>query len=156
MGREISPKGLGHRQWWLLAVWHKSGRQMSESPTRQQAPTAISAFSLMNSQPSQASNLGKQIDEASIADISNVSTVQQLPKITFKDRISTRTFVLEIHLDKKRSKRRTSWIRHYGDWIVEVDGEDAAKLTYWSCRICAKRSRPKLYSAGRHRPLSSI
>jgi hypothetical protein len=135
MGREISPKdsAIGSGGCWQSGT--NPVAKMSESPTRQQAPTAISAFSLMTSQPSQASNFGKQIDEASIADISNVSTVQQLPKITFKDRTSTRTFVLEIHLDKKRSKGRTIWIRHYGDWIVEVDGEDAAKLTYWSCRI---------------------
>jgi hypothetical protein len=99
MGQEISPKdsAIGSGGCWQSGT--SPVAKMSESPTRQQAPTAISAFSLMTSQPSQASNFGKQIDEASIADISNVSTVQQLPKITFKDRTSTRTFVLEIHLD---------------------------------------------------------
>jgi hypothetical protein len=60
MGREISPKdsAIGSGGCWQSGT--SPVAKMSESPTRQQAPTAISAFSLMTSQPSQASNFDKR------------------------------------------------------------------------------------------------
>ncbi|OLL22350.1 hypothetical protein NEOLI_005045 [Neolecta irregularis DAH-3] len=84
------------------------------------------------------------IAEQSNIDLSNLtenSTFNKLPHIL----IGQRKFIKEDHLHKKR--KRTSWIKKYGTYLLEINTSGKKDKTFWSCDRCDTRHLFTLYAA---------
>ncbi|KAH7161014.1 hypothetical protein EDB81DRAFT_924313 [Dactylonectria macrodidyma] len=68
-------------------------------------------------------------------------SIPDLPSIVWE----SRRFVLESHLDRKRSKGRRSWITGHRDFLAELGPGDGVKGVVGSCRICGQRNRPQFF-----------
>ncbi|KAK2758418.1 hypothetical protein CKAH01_16859 [Colletotrichum kahawae] len=60
--------------------------------------------------------------------------------------VGSKRYVLEAQLSYKRGRGRSSWIRDYSDFLVEViQGRVAG--SYWSCRRCDAKGQPRVFGA---------
>ena len=80
-------------------------------------PTPIpSAFSRL----AQSRTVAKQLEEAAVVALPANPTVEDLPKIVWKNR----RFVHEDSLARKGAKGRKSWIRSHGIFLIELNHHD--------------------------------
>ena len=100
-----------------------------------------SAFARLVPVPTASVNLAHQIEDALAAKPVEFSSISELPTIVW----TTRRFVLEQHLNSKRSKGRRSWITLHGTFLAELDGRDAVKNVVWCCRYCARSNQPQFF-----------
>ncbi|KAK1973883.1 hypothetical protein LZ30DRAFT_641246, partial [Colletotrichum cereale] len=56
-------------------------------------------------------------------------------------------YVLECQLSRKRSRGRTSWVRHYGVFLVEVLAGDQLSSPFWCYTYCDNKGCPKFFRA---------
>lgn len=112
---------------------------MSDPLAGQQLSTT-NAFTVLRSQ---TPNFLKQIEAAAAVSPDGNTKVSDLPSIVWR----TRRFVLEAHLDRKRSRGRRSWITKYGDFLGELEGSETVKSVVWSCKACARRNKPQFFIA---------
>uniref|UniRef100_A0A0D2YHR9 Uncharacterized protein n=1 Tax=Fusarium oxysporum (strain Fo5176) TaxID=660025 RepID=A0A0D2YHR9_FUSOF len=66
---------------------------------------------------SQPKTVAKQLEEAAVGALPPNPTIENLPKITWKNR----RFVQEDLLARKGAKGRKSWIRSHGTFLVELN-----------------------------------
>lgn len=112
---------------------------MSDPKADQRGPVA-DAFTLLRPEPF---SFIKQVEAAVAINPVGFPSIPDLPSIVWK----SRRFVLESHLDRKRSKGRRSWITAHGDFLAELGPGDGVKGVVWSCRICGQRNRPQFFVA---------
>jgi hypothetical protein len=108
------------------------------SPTVQGTPQPLSALLSLH----QLKPVAKQLEEASIAALPNNPTIEDLHKVV----CGPRRFVLESQLSKRGSKGRKSWIRHHGEFLVELDRVNKPIGPYWCCSYCARCDRPEFFA----------
>ncbi len=71
------------------------------------------------------------------------STISDVRKIIWQ----RRRFVLESHIQKKKSKGRRSWIGTRGFFLVELNPDDTIKEYLWACRPCDERGKATFFKA---------
>jgi hypothetical protein len=108
------------------------------APDPAQKQPATTAFSFLRSRPK---SFVKQLEEASVTACADASAISDLPTITW----GSRRFVLDAHLDRKRSKGRRSWITLHGDFLSELNPDNTVKKQLWTCRICAQTGVPQFF-----------
>ncbi|RFN47860.1 membrane primary amine oxidase, partial [Fusarium flagelliforme] len=79
-------------------------------------PLFPSAFSRL----SQPRTVAKQLEEASVGELPPNPTIEDLPKVVWKNR----RFVQEDSLARKGAKGRKSWIRSHGMFFIELNLQD--------------------------------
>ncbi|KAK2765848.1 transposase-like protein [Colletotrichum kahawae] len=60
--------------------------------------------------------------------------------------ISSKRYVLESQLARRKGRGRSSWIRDHSDFLVEVI-QDRAAASYWNCQRCDLRGSPRVFGA---------
>ena len=90
------------------------------TPGAAQGQLAPTAFSFVRSQPKR---ITKQLEEALVIALADASSIDDLPEIVWR----SRRFILESHLDKKRSRGRRSWISTHGDFLAELTLNDTIR-----------------------------
>jgi hypothetical protein len=127
-----------------LVLFHFTSR-MSNSPLSPSPagfpPTTLTPCptppSSVFSRLSQPKTVAKQLEEAAVGALPPNPTIENLPKITWKNR----RFVLEDLLARKGAKGRKSWIRSHGTFLVELNYNHVLKV--WN-RISLPRSLNRL------------
>jgi hypothetical protein len=112
----------------------------SSSPTARGPPvplTAASAFSRLQ----RPKCVGKQLQEASLVNLADLPTIHDLPKIIWRQR----RFVLQDWIAKKHHRSRTSWIKDYGYFLLELSAQDTERAPVWCCRLCDDRGVPEFF-----------
>ncbi|KJZ68307.1 hypothetical protein HIM_12298 [Hirsutella minnesotensis 3608] len=84
----------------------------------------------------------KQLEEAALQDLPVNSTVEDLPKIFWKNR----RFVQEASLARKGAKGRKSWIRSHGMFFIELNNQDQPIGHVWCCSRRDTKGRPEFFS----------
>ncbi|ODA78128.1 hypothetical protein RJ55_06731 [Drechmeria coniospora] len=105
-----------------------------------QCPTLLfpSAFSRL----SQPTTVAKQLEEAAVQDLPVNPTIEDLPKIVWKNR----RFIQEASLARKGAKGRKSWIRSHGMFFIELNNQDQPIGNVWCCSRCDTKGRPEFFS----------
>jgi hypothetical protein len=109
-------------------------------PQADQPGPVANAFTLLRPEPF---SFLKQIEAAIAVVPVGFPNIPNLPSIVWRNR----RFVLEAHLDRKRSRGRRSWIRAHGDFLAEIEADGDVKAAVWSCRPCARRNKPQFFVA---------
>ncbi|KJZ75821.1 hypothetical protein HIM_04645 [Hirsutella minnesotensis 3608] len=86
--------------------------------------------------------VAKQLEEAALQDLPVNPTVEDLPKIVWKNR----RFVQEASLARKGAKGRKSWIRSHGMFFIELNNQDQPIGHVWCCSRCDTKGRPEFFS----------
>ncbi|KAM5527860.1 transposase-like protein [Fusarium oxysporum f. sp. phaseoli] len=100
--------------------------------------TPSSVFSRL----SQPKTVAKQLEEAAVGALPPNPTIENLPKITWKNR----RFVQEDLLARKGAKGRNSWIRSHGTFLVELNYQDLPIGHVWCCNRCDMRGAAEFFS----------
>ncbi|KJZ68500.1 hypothetical protein HIM_12110 [Hirsutella minnesotensis 3608] len=95
-----------------LRTSSSSSRLSPEVSTPCPTPLFPTAFSRL----SQPTTVAKQLEEAALQDLPVNPTIEDLPKIVWKNR----RFVQEASLARKGAKGRKSWIRSHGMFFIEL------------------------------------
>lgn len=85
----------------------------------------------------------KQVEEAIQNAPVGDSTISDVRKIIWQ----RRRFVLESHIQKKKSKGRRSWIGKHGFFLAELNRDDTVKEYLWACRLCDERGKATFFKA---------
>ncbi|RKK06792.1 hypothetical protein BFJ65_g18346 [Fusarium oxysporum f. sp. cepae] len=101
-------------------------------------PLFPSAFSRL----SQPRTVAKQLEEASVGELPPNPTIEDLPKVVWKNR----RFVQEDSLARKGAKGRKSWIRSHGMFFIELNHQDQPIGHVWCCSRCDTKGRPEFFS----------
>ena len=132
---------------------HKHGtNEMSDVPPTPSSPPSLppeastpcptplfpSAFSRL----SQPRTVAKQLEEAAIGELPVNPTIEDLPKIVWRNR----RFVQEDSLARKGAKGRKSWIRSHGLFLIELNHQDQPISHVWCCSRCDAKGRPEFFS----------
>jgi hypothetical protein len=91
---------------------------------------------------SQPKTVAKQLEEAAVGALPPNPTIENLPKITWKNR----RFVQEDLLARKGAKGRKSWIRSHGTFLVELNYQDLPIGHVWCCNRCDMRGAAEFFS----------
>ncbi|EGU86083.1 hypothetical protein FOXB_03400 [Fusarium oxysporum f. sp. conglutinans Fo5176] len=91
---------------------------------------------------SQPKTVAKQLEEAAVAALPPNPTIEDLPKITWKNR----RFVQEDSLARKGAKGRKSWIRSHGTFLVELNYQDQPIGHVWCCNRCDMKGAAEFFS----------
>ncbi|KAG7403223.1 hypothetical protein Forpe1208_v012229 [Fusarium oxysporum f. sp. rapae] len=91
---------------------------------------------------SQPKTVAKQLEEAAVGALPPNPTIEDLPKITWKNR----RFVQEDLLARKGAKGRKSWIRSHGTFLVELNYQDLPIGHVWCCNRCDTRGAAEFFS----------
>ncbi|KAH7471432.1 hypothetical protein FOMA001_g13069 [Fusarium oxysporum f. sp. matthiolae] len=91
---------------------------------------------------SQPKTVAKQLEEAAVGALPPDPTIENLPKITWKNR----RFVQEDLLARKGAKGRKSWIRSHGTFLVELNYQDLPIGHVWCCNRCDMRGAAEFFS----------
>ncbi|KAG7423460.1 hypothetical protein Forpi1262_v015315 [Fusarium oxysporum f. sp. raphani] len=94
------------------------------------------------SQLSQPKTVAKLLEKAVIAALPPNPTIEDLPKITWKNR----RFVQEDSLARKGAKGRKSWIRSHGTFLVELNYQDQPIGHVWCCNRCDMKGAAEFFS----------
>jgi hypothetical protein len=86
--------------------------------------------------------VAKQLEEAAVQDLPVNPTIEDLPKIVWKNR----RFVQEASLARKGAKGRKSWIRSHGMFFIELNNQDQPIGNVWCCSRCDTKGRPEFFS----------
>jgi hypothetical protein len=101
-------------------------------------PLFPSAFSRL----SQPRTVAKQLGEAAVGELPPNPTIEDLPKVVWKNR----RFVQEALLARKGAKGRKSWIRSHGMFFIELNRQDQPIGHVWCCSRCDTKGRPEFFS----------
>lgn len=101
-------------------------------------PLFPSAFSRL----SQPRTVAKQLEEALVGELPPNPTIEDLPKVVWKNR----RFVQEDSLARKGAKGRKSWIRSHGMFFIELNHQDQPIGNVWCCSRCDTKGRPEFFS----------
>ncbi|KAI8416773.1 hypothetical protein FOFC_03106 [Fusarium oxysporum] len=101
-------------------------------------PLFPSAFSRL----SQPRTVAKQLEEASVGELPPNPTIEDLPKVVWKNR----RFIQEDSLARKGAKGRKSWIRSHGMFFIELNHQDQPIGHVWCCSRCDTKGRPEFFS----------
>ncbi|KAJ4131251.1 hypothetical protein NW765_017143 [Fusarium oxysporum] len=99
---------------------------------------ASSVFSRL----SQPKTVAKQLEETAVAALPPNPTIEDLPKITWKNR----RFVQEDSLARKGAKGRKSWIRSHGTFLVELNYQDQPIGHVCCCNRCDMKGTAEFFS----------
>ncbi|RYC78609.1 hypothetical protein BFJ63_vAg18517 [Fusarium oxysporum f. sp. narcissi] len=91
---------------------------------------------------SQPKTVAKQLEEAAVVVLPPNLTIEDLPKITWKNR----RFVQEDPLARKGAKGRKSWIRSHGTFLVELNYQDQPIGHVWCCNRCDMKGAAEFFS----------
>ncbi|KAG7000867.1 putative AC transposase [Fusarium oxysporum f. sp. conglutinans] len=91
---------------------------------------------------SQPKTVAKELEEAAVGALPPNPTIENLPKITWKNR----RFVQEDLLARKGAKGRKSWIRSHGTFLVELNYQDLPIGHVWCCNRCNMRGAAEFFS----------
>ncbi|KAG8665258.1 uncharacterized protein FPOAC1_013237 [Fusarium poae] len=91
---------------------------------------------------SQPKTVAKQLEEAAVGALPPNPTIENLSKITWKNR----RFVQEDLLARKGAKGRKSWIRSHGTFLVELNYQDLPIGHVWCCNRCDMRGAAEFFS----------
>ncbi|EXA30309.1 hypothetical protein FOVG_18306 [Fusarium oxysporum f. sp. pisi HDV247] len=142
---------LGHQQSRLLALRRQSGAHSGENlagslvdivhewEIEGRVGCAISDNMAANDNPK---TVAKQLEEAAAAALPPNPTIEDLPKITWKNR----RFVQEDSLARKGAKGRKSWIRSHGTFLVELNYQDQPIGHVWCCNRCDMKGAAEFFS----------
>jgi len=86
--------------------------------------------------------VAKQLEEASVGELPPNPTIEDLPKVVWKNR----RFVQEDSLARKGAKGRKSWIRSHGMFFIELNHQDQPIGHVWCCSRCDTKGRPEFFS----------
>ncbi|RYC77385.1 hypothetical protein BFJ63_vAg19741, partial [Fusarium oxysporum f. sp. narcissi] len=132
--------------WFLFHfISRMSNSPLSPSPagfpptTLTPCPTPPSSVFSRLSQPK---TVAKQLEEAAVGALPPNPTIENLPKITWKNR----RFVQEDLLARKGAKGRKSWIRSHGTFLVELNYQDLPIGHVWCCNRCDMRGAAEFFS----------
>lgn len=80
---------------------------------------------------------------------SRAATLPSNPSISDLQPIlwGNRRFVIEEQLARKGGRGRTTWVRAYGVFLVELSRNNEAGPAYWCCQRCDEKGRPEFFSA---------
>lgn len=120
-----------------------SGSPVLSSPTSlpqvtTPCSTPLSAFSRL----SQPRTVAKQLEEVAVGALPANPTIEDLPKIVWKNR----RFVQEDSLARKGAKGRKSWIRSHGTFLVELNHQDQPISHVWCCSRCDMKGAAEFFS----------
>lgn len=101
-------------------------------------PLFPSAFSRL----SQPRTVAKQLEEAAVGELPPNPTIENLPKVVWKNR----RFVQEALLARKGAKGRKSWIRSHGMFFIELNHQDQPIGHVWCCSRYDKKGRLEFFS----------
>ncbi|KAK7583457.1 hypothetical protein V3481_012745 [Fusarium oxysporum f. sp. vasinfectum] len=90
----------------------------------------------------QPKTVAKQLEEAAVGALPPNPTIEDLPKITWRNR----RFVQEDLLARKGAKGRKSWIRSHGTFLVELNYQDLPIGHVWCCNRCDMRGAAEFFS----------
>ena len=105
-------------------------------------PCPTPVFPPAFSRLSQPRTVAKQLDEAAIGELPVNPTIEDLPKIVWKNR----RFVQEDSLARKGAKGRKSWIRSHGLFFIELNHQDLPIGHVWCCSRCDAKGKPEFFS----------
>ncbi|KAJ0130420.1 Uncharacterized protein HZ326_26487 [Fusarium oxysporum f. sp. albedinis] len=91
---------------------------------------------------SQPKTVAKQLEEAAVAALPPNPSIEDLPKITWKNR----RFVQEDSLARKGAKGRKSWIRSHRTFLVELNYQDQPIGHVWCCNRCDIKGAAEFFS----------
>jgi hypothetical protein len=91
---------------------------------------------------SQPKTVAKQLEKAVVAALPPNPTIEDLPKIIWKNR----RFVQEDSLARKSAKGRKSWIRSHGTFLVELNYQDQPIGHVWCCNRCDMKGAAEFFS----------
>ncbi|OBS15152.1 hypothetical protein FPOA_13955, partial [Fusarium poae] len=91
---------------------------------------------------SQPKTVAKQLEEAAVGALPPNPTIEDLPKITWRNR----RFVQEDLLARKGAKGRKRWIRSHGTFLVELNYQDLPIGHVWCCDRCDMRGAAEFFS----------
>ncbi|KAK1973168.1 hypothetical protein LZ30DRAFT_611626 [Colletotrichum cereale] len=94
-------------------------------------------------QLSQPTGISAQVATSLAATLPTNPLFGDLPTIHYRNK----RYVLECQLSRKRSRGRTSWVRHHGVFLVEVLAGDQLGSPFWCCTRCDNEGRPEFFGA---------
>lgn len=107
------------------------------------ASSSAPQLSLATLQRRRPLNIARQLDEASNIALPNNPDIEDLPVLVWNHR----RFIEEYHIARKGRKGRTSWIRRYGKFLVELNNQNEDQGAVWCCGPCDEKNRPEFFNA---------
>ncbi|KZL65794.1 transposase-like protein [Colletotrichum incanum] len=94
-------------------------------------------------QLSQPVRISTQVASSLAATLPTNPSFRDLPIIRYHNK----RYILESQLSRKRSRGRSSWVRHHGVFLVEVLATDQPGNSFWCCTRCDDKGRPEFFGA---------
>ncbi|KAH7118209.1 hypothetical protein B0J13DRAFT_198386 [Dactylonectria estremocensis] len=112
---------------------------MDQSPTP--TPTPLTTNALTRLLQVHQQSVAKQAASASVTALPSNPQLEDLPVITWRNK----RFFLESHVARKGSRGRSSWIKDYGVFLIELDSNNQRLDTVWCCQLCDKQGAPRFF-----------